>query len=259
MRQYFMNSILSSLLVIACGLLQGCVNLQSQTTQPLPQTLQRAWARENAVLHIAPHASSQIIRSIPPRTLLDISALHNSWSFVTVRDQLGGHGWIATPYMSRLPPGNVPVVARQTHVAPPQTPAPQPEPSAEEKTAWNMASHLNTIPSYLEYIDKYMTRHESSCIPEAIEKIDDAVWLATRNEDTFESYVKYLEFFPNGENAAQARTRLPSLLSTKHQPLPPFWDDFKDLQGIDFSAIKDGFLELRQEGKYAVCPPPVVG
>jgi hypothetical protein len=122
-----------------------------------------------------------------------------------------------------------------------------------------MALHLNTIPSYLDYIDKYMVLREGRCIPEAIEKIDEALWLATRSEDTFESYVKYLEFFPDGENAVLARTRLSALLSSKHQPLPPFWDDFKEMQGVDFSALKGGFLEQRRDGKYAACPPPVVG
>lgn len=240
---------------LGCIAVAGC-SPSSRAPLPPPDhgpfaVLRQVWSRERLVLHTAPDTSSPPVRALPPGVLLKVTSAEGNWYFVMVTDSVGGWGWV--------------VVTQTTTEQPPQGVA-QAVAFQEEQflreyyqnryegVDWEKAQRADTVLAYLGYIEKYVFVTTSRCIPEAIDRVEELTWNFVAREDTFESYTKYLEFFPGGTHSQEARKHLFRLISSQRRPLPDFWKAFRQVQLPNLDSTKDALLVMRQQGQRLSCP-----
>lgn len=99
----------------------------------------------------------------------------------------------------------------------------QPPSGKSVEEAYAVATRLNTVQGYLDFMDAYPDNAYKNSVREAVHKLQLAessrnkAWNKAENMGTAEAYQRYLDQYPNGTFAVEAKNRIKELSSALDQ------------------------------------------
>lgn len=123
-------------------------------------------------------------------------------------------------------------------------------PSADDERAWVNARTIDTLGSYTAYLDRFPNGFYAEQARARLDALDTLAWEAAIAQNTLEGYRSYIESFPLGVHVPEAQQIIDRLEAGIAAIAAADEASWKDARQADTVAAYDGYLSAYPDGKY---------